>query len=205
MNNHLPFTVSSEKMAGNYNIFYLPPEPFYTKEELLAINDTIQNSSITKPEPEEKGAKLANKKSKVSLILWLEIKKHLEKFKEFIHIANDESFHYDIFDISDFHYLNINEYDEKNNSYDWHVDCNNYGSKEDIKLTCLLNISTEPYGGGRLHLSGLDEEGQELIFKDFNMPGYAIIFTANRMHKVEPITSGKRKTLSYWESGPAWK
>ena len=33
----------------------------------------------------------------------------------------------------------------------------------------------------------------------------AIIFTANRMHKVEPITSGKRKTLSYWVRGPAWK
>ena len=119
--------------------------------------------------------------------------------------ANDEFFHYDIIDISNFHYLHINEYDEENNSYDWHVDCNTYGSEEDLKLTCLLNISTEPYDEGRLYLSGLDEEGQELIFKDFNMPGYAIIFTANRMHKVEPITSGKRKTLSYWVRGPAWR
>ena len=204
MNNHLPFTVSSEKMAGNYNIFYLPPEPFYTKEELLAINDTIQNSSITKPEPEEKGAKLANKKSKVSLILWLEIKKHLEKFKEFIHIANDESFHYDIFDISDFHYLNINEYDEKNNSYDWHIDCNNFGDEEDLKLTCLLNISTEPYDGGKFHLHGAGIEDQERIFKDFK-PGHALIFTAYRFHKVEPVTNGKRKTLSYWVRGPAWR
>ena len=61
MNNHLPFTISSENMAGNYSIFYISQEPLYTKEELLAINDTIQNSSLTKPEPEEKGAKLANK------------------------------------------------------------------------------------------------------------------------------------------------
>ena len=205
MNNHLPFTVSGEKMAGSYNIFYISQEPLYTKEELLAINDTIQNSNTKQSEPEEKGAKFANKKSKVSLILWLEIKKHLEKLEDFIYDANDEIFHYDIFDISDFHYLNINEYDEENNSYDWHVDCNTYGSEEDLKLTCLLNISTEPYDGGRLHLSGLDEEGQELIFKDFNMPGHAIIFTANRMHKVEPITSGKRKTLSYWVRGPAWR
>ena len=46
MNNHLPFTVSGEKMAGSYNIFYISQEPLYTKEELLAINDTIQNLSL---------------------------------------------------------------------------------------------------------------------------------------------------------------
>ena len=204
MNNHLPFTVSSEKMAGNFNIFYLPPEPLYTKEELLVINDIIQNNTII-PEPEKFGAKNSNKKSKVSLILWLQIKKYLKKFEDSIYNANDEFFHYNIFDISDFHYVNINEYDEKNNSYDWHIDCNPYGSEEDLKLTCLLNISTEPYDGGRLHLSGLDEKGQERIFKDFNMPGYALIFTSYREHKVEPITSGKRKTLSYWVRGPAWR
>ena len=180
-------------------------EPLYTKEELLAINDTIQNSNMKQIEPEGKGAIAANKQSKVSLILWLEIKKHLKKFEEKIYDINGECFHYDMFEISDFHYININEYDEKNNSYDWHVDCNTYGSEEDLKLTCILNISTEPYDGGRLHLNGLDEEGQELIFKDFNMPGYLIIFTSYRMHKVEPITSGKRKTLSYWTRGPAWK
>ena len=191
-------------MAGNYNIFYLPPEPFYTKEELLEINDTIQNSSISKPEPEEKGAKLANKKSKVSLILWLEIKKHLEKLEEFIHIANNETFHYDIFDISDYHYFNINEYDEKNNSYDWHIDCNNFGDEEELKLTCLLNISTEPYDGGRFHLHGAAEEDKERLFKEF-MPGHALLFTSYRFHKVEPVTNGKRKTLSYWVRGPAWR
>ena len=204
MNNHLPFTISREKMAGSFNIFYMSQEPLYTKKELLAINDTIQNSNTTKPEPEKYGAVQADKKSKVSLVLWLEIKKHLEKLEDFIYDANDEFFHYDIFDISNFHYLNINEYDEENNSYDWHVDCNNYGSEEDLKLTCLLNISTEPYDEGRLHLHGTSVEDQERIFKDFT-PGHVLLFTAYRMHKVEPITSGKRKTLSYWVRGPAWR
>ena len=192
-------------MAGNYNIFFISEVPLYTREELLVINDTIQNSNMKQSEPKKFGADGANKKSKVSVVPWIELKSRLKKFEKFIFDANNDFFNYDIIPISDFHYVNINEYDEKNNSYDWHVDCNTYGSEEDLKLTCLLNISTEPYDEGRLHLSGLDEEGQELIFKDFNMPGYAIIFTANRMHKVEPITSGKRKTLSYWVRGPAWK
>ena len=192
-------------MAGNYNIFYISQEPLYTKEELLSINKTIQNANTKQPEPEKFGAAGANKKSKVSVVQWLEIKKHLKKFEDFIYDANDEFFHYDILDISDFHYININEYDKKYNSYDWHIDSNVYGSKEDLKLTCLLNISTESYSGGKLHLSGLDGKGQELIFKDFNMPGYALLFTAYRMHKVEPITNGKRKTLSYRAKGPAWR
>ena len=88
-------------MAGNYHLFYLPPEPLYTKEELLVINDTIQNNTII-PEPEKFGAKNSNKKSKVSLILWLQIKKYLKKFEDSIYNANDEFFHYNIFDISDF-------------------------------------------------------------------------------------------------------
>ena len=192
-------------MAGNFNLFFISQEPLYTREELLAINDTIQNSNTTTTEPENLGASQSNKKSKVSLILWLEIKKHLKKLEEFIYDANDEFFHYDIFDISDFNYININEYDEKNNSYDWHVDCNTYCSEEDLKLTCLLNISTEPYDGGRLYLSGLVEKEQERIFKDFNIPGHALLFTSYRQHKVEPVTNGKRKTLSYWVRGPAWK
>ena len=192
-------------MAGNFNVFYLSPEPLYTKEELLAINDTIQNSNTIINEPKNLGAVQSKKKSKVSIIQWIELKKQLKKFEDFIYDANDEAFHYDIFDISDFHYVNINEYYEKNNSYDWHVDSNNYGAKEDLKLTCLLNISTESYDGGRLHLFGLNEMSQERIFKEFNIPGHALIFTSYRQHKVEPVTNGKRKTLSYWVKGPAWK
>ena len=62
----------------------MSPEPLYTKEELLAINDTIQNSNTIIPEPEELRAEDGNKKSKVSVIQWLEIKKHLKKFEDFI-------------------------------------------------------------------------------------------------------------------------
>ena len=79
-------------MAGSFNIFYMSQEPLYTKEELLAINDTIQNSNTTKPEPEKYGAVQADKKSKVSLVLWLEIKKYLEKLEDFIYDANDNFF-----------------------------------------------------------------------------------------------------------------
>ena len=192
-------------MAGNYNIFFISEVPLYTREELLVINDTIQNSNMKQSEPKKFGADGANKKSKVSVVPWIELKSRLKKFEKFIFDANNDFFNYDIIPISDFHYININEYDKKYNSYDWHIDSNVYGSMEDLKLTCLLNISTESYSGGKLHLSGVEEKGRDLIFNNFNEPGYALIFTAYRMHKVESITKGKRKTLSYWAKGPAWR
>ena len=49
-------------MAGNYNAFYITQEPLYTKEELLAINDAIQNSNTKQSEPAKFGAAEANKK-----------------------------------------------------------------------------------------------------------------------------------------------
>ena len=192
-------------MAGNYNIFFISEVPLYTREELLVINDTIQNSNMKQSEPKKFGADGANKKSKVSVVPWIELKSCLKKFEKFIFDANNDFFNYDIIPISDFHYININEYDKKYNSYDWHIDSNVYGSMEDLKLTCLLNISTETYSGGKLHLSGAEDKGEDIIFKNFNKPGYALIFTAYRMHKVESITKGKRKTLSYWAKGPAWR
>jgi len=193
-------------MAGNYDIVYVSQGPLYTKEELLLLNETLRNANTKQFEPGY--AKAANKKVKVYIVQWLEVKKHLKKFEDFIYSANDKFFQYDIFDISDFNSINVNEYNTKYNSYDWHIDCSSYGSKEDIKLTCLLNISTESYSGGKLHLDGMsdiDEKGQEIIFKDFNIPGYVLLFTSYRRHKVEPVTNGERRTLSYWATGPAWR
>ena len=83
-------------MAGNYSIFYISQEPLYTKEELLAINDTIQNSNMKQSEPEKFGADGANKKSKVSCVPWIELKSCLKKFEKFIFDANNDFFNYDI-------------------------------------------------------------------------------------------------------------
>mgnify|MGYP001452598214 CR=1 FL=1 len=43
------------------------------------------------------------------------------------------------------------------------------------------------------------------IIVDKFKPGYCLIFTSNHFHKVDPVTSGVRKTLSYWAKGPLWR
>ena len=71
----------------------------------------------------------------------------------------------------------------------------------DIKLTALLNLSEENYEGGELLLF----RGWEIICKEFNEPGTAIIFPSFTNHKVTKITKGSRNTLALWMSGPKFR
>ena len=69
---------------------------------------------------------------------------------------------------------------------------------QDIKLTCLLNLSEETYEGGEFCAVGSDEK---IKFDS----GMGLIITSLIAHKVTPITKGERITLTYWAMGPSWK
>ena len=104
-------------------------------------------------------------------------------------IANRDSFGYDIY--WDFHIevLNYNVYGI-NDEYDWHIDARTE-TRTDIKLTCLLNLSEEPYEGGEFHMVS---SGKKFEFT----PGMGIILTSLLSHKVTPITKGNRNSLVGW-------
>ena len=129
----------------------------------------------------------------------------MRKFERFIFDSNKLIFKYDIVPFHDSHYLNLNYYDSTNDSYDWHIDGTGYGSTYDLKLTCLLNLSTEKYKGGDLVLFNVEDKASKIIKENFSQPGYALIFTSTHFHKVKPITKGVRRTLSYWAKGPLWR
>ena len=82
--------------------------------------------------------------------------------------------------------------------YGWHIDINYTSTPIDSKLTCLLNLSEEPYEGGEFKLTGIDEK---IKFTS----GTGIILNSLIAHKVTPVTKGERITLTYWAHGPAWK
>lgn len=190
--------------AGKYNIFYISNQPLYTEQEINELNEHIDNCKI-RQEREDAAAIGANKKSQVSVITWLEIKEQLKKLETLLFDVNLKYFKYDLVPIDDTHFVNINDYDSDNSSYDWHIDCNQYPSKYDMKITCLLNLSSEKYEGGELLLSGIIGKEKELIDTQFGKPGFALLFTSYRQHKVTPVIKGSRRTLSYWSRGPAWR
>ena len=83
--------------------------------------------------------------------------------------------------------------------YGWHIDASDKrGTVNDSKLTCLLNLSEEPYEGCKFYVINSVEE------QKFTS-GMGIVFTSLIAHKVTPITKGERITLTYWASGPSWR
>ena len=110
-------------------------------------------------------------------------------------ILNKEVFGYDVY--WDFHLdtLTYNVYGIKG-EYDWHIDAERKSC--DMKLTCLLNLSEEPYEGGEFYTIDNQEEHKFTS-------GMGLVTTSLIAHKVTPVTKGERITLTYWATGPAWR
>lgn len=96
--------------------------------------------------------------------------------------------------------MNLNIYN-KNQEYPYHRDKNSPGETSDVKLTAILNVSQETYTGGDFSLF----LGDEKVIPEINETGTLLIFPSYLYHKVSPVTSGQRLTLSAWLEGPNWK
>ncbi len=86
--------------------------------------------------------------------------------------------------------------------YDWHhdVDWNN-SDNLDRKLSVTIQLSdADEYEGGTFEFK--EVENPSLQFKD---KGTILIFPSYLVHRVLPVTSGVRKTLVAWVSGPRWQ
>jgi PKHD-type hydroxylase len=135
------------------------------------------------------------------LINFEKIKKIIPNIQETIHYLNREYFGYDIYNLSSHENVNHNIYSSKQNgSYDWHTDASKK-SKIDIKLTALINLSEEKFEGGNfLIFNGTPYEVLEL-----RNPGTIVVFKSYLNHKVEPVTLGIRKSLTFFIQGPNFK
>lgn len=144
------------------------------------------------------------KTADVGAVLWNTAKNYLRNIEELIHFTNNMMFGFDLYRLTDLDSVNYNQYSsERSGEYDWHCDRNLTSAEKmfDLKLTAILNLSSEPYEGGKFelflngpkHIQGLDSPGSILIFPSF-IP-----------HRVTPVTAGTRKTVSLWIPGPAFR
>ena len=110
---------------------------------------------------------------------------------------NKNIFGYDIY--WDFHLgtFNYNVYGVED-EYGWHIDGSPTKVAYDLKLTCLLNLSEEPYEGGEFYTINSNEKHKFIS-------GMGLICNSLIAHKVTPVTKGKRRTLTSWADGPSWR
>ena len=115
---------------------------------------------------------------------------------------NKEVFGYSLFPINDGDFLNVNIYDSLNQGeYDWHLDCVR-DHVTDIKLTGILNISDETYEGGEFIIFS---DGAFRTVPEILEPGTSILLNHSILHKVNPIITGCRKTLTIFIEGPPFR
>jgi PKHD-type hydroxylase len=141
------------------------------------------------------------KTATTQLAFWGHAREYLGRFEETIHHANHKYFGLDLYKMTGFECVNYNKYSETDSGeYGWHSDGHNE-EIFDLKLTAIINISTEPYEGGKLELF----LGGAQHVERFDAPGSCIIFPSFTQHRVTPVTKGTRKTLSLWMRGPLFR
>ena len=173
----------------------IPFDDFTTIEQVKEINKEIKKNIFEKDEL----SSVARNVSKTGDFFHIPCPPLMELLRPWLYqcqYTNREIFGYDIY--WDFHLdaFNYNVYGT-GGEYGWHIDANDKDAY-DLKLTCLLNLSEEPYEGGEFYTTTSNEK------HEFTS-GMGLIFNSLIAHKITPVTQGERITLTYWGKGPAWK
>ena len=160
------------------------------------------NLNYDKVEPDGLGATTEEGVSKKNLnckqISWCKIKDKLNFILDRAYSINNNHFGFSLYPKNDHDIFNLNTYNENvKASYDWHVD-ESRDLMQDIKLTVLINLSTQSYKGGKFSMFHTNE----FSIPDYDKPGSMIMFKSYMNHKVSPVTSGERISLAGFLKGP---
>lgn len=176
--------------------WYVIPN-FYSIEEIIEINKLISKNI----NDEYNDRPSLGKKADVKIAMFNdELKEALARTINLTNQLNEEYFGYNLYNRVPYT-INVNTY-EKNSQYEFHIDHSLPEMANDIKLTVILNTSTEPFTGGEFDFF---VNGVSAYIREMDKPGTLLIFPSLIPHRVSPIKTGTRKTLSIWFDGPKWK
>jgi len=167
-----------------------------SKDNINLLCKHIEENYVME-ESEEMKSRTATKKANVKIIGYKDVEKYIaDSVLEALSI-NRYSCGYDLYNLEKDHSVNYTTYDSNNQGeYGWHSDSSR-NAFFDIKLTLIINISQEDYQGGEFKLF----DGGEVEINNFR-PGDLLLIKSHINHKVNPVISGKRKTLVMFLIGP---
>ena len=180
-------------MRELYQIF---PSAF-SDNQINKILEIVSNQSLL--DASTFSSKIPSDKIRKSKICWLSEDwiKHL--LWEYILKINCNAFKIEVENNAEVQFTQY-RFDE-NGHYDWHHDVNWNGQADiDRKISMTVQLSNEnEYDGGDFEFEELETNA------NFKLKGTIIIFPSYLRHRVTPITSGVRKSLVAWFSGPQWR
>ena len=135
--------------------------------------------------------------STVKNIQYGKIKHLISDLVDDVYFSANFHFGYPTFNPYNKEFLLFNTYTSDNKDYyEWHHD-ESRSATFDVKLTLLVNLSTDSYEGGEFQL-----ENEWTDYSVLSKPGNALMFKSHIKHRVLPITSGTRKSLTMFIYGP---
>jgi len=188
----------------NNTIDYYYFNNYLSKSEIVNLNKFIESNYYRK-EPVKLAAKDANGKSiKNSDVFQIEYHKIKDKLNKIIPDAYGvglREFGYDLTHPNDLDHFHLNVYSSKNQGeYKTHYDASD-SNMYDIKLTLLVNVSLKKYEGGDFEYLN----SRFFRVKELENPGSVLIFKSHFHHRVLPVTSGERRTLTHFMLGPRFR
>ena len=112
------------------------------------------------------------------------------------------------FDLNGYNYFQYTEYEaSQKGKYDWHMDTILGGNKNlldtrKLSVTMCVNEPGDEYEGGEFQINSSKEKDSETIP---TKKGRMILFPSFMIHRVAPVTKGKRKSIVVWVTGPKFK
>ena len=198
--------ISTYQAPFNHKHFTWPE--IVSREEAKKLCDFIENN-FSGYEDSKYGSgnqlgEYGKQISTVKLIEYIKVKPFLSNLLDHaVNIANLD-FGYIVFAPYGAQNLLYNTYQSKDKDhYGWHID-ESRQPNYDIKLTLLINLSTESYKGGEFQTFEGSKEGQT-SHPIYDEPGSAIMFKSYMPHRVLPVTSGTRKSLTMFIFGPKFQ
>jgi PKHD-type hydroxylase len=190
----------AEELGGTF-VTTLPP--CFTEEQIEQLKSVVDAGS-------QQGA-LAGSLHGVKLedvrrseIRWLDYKEYKWVYDIAWAVAKkvNEKYRFEIKPIREMIQLSI--YDESvQGFYSWHTDATIYNMSRKISMSIPLSSPAE-YVGGELQFmaSGIGVGG--VPGSVLQPKGGVIAFPSFEMHRVTPVTKGRRYSLVIWVNGPAW-
>ena len=176
---------------------------FFSTEEIIKINEKINTLPFfqeNKNAPAYSDTGESKKSCYVKVIKWDEISSMFDVAKQEAFKVARKEFKYDVWDFNYSTMVNFNTY-SPGGQYDWHRDISPQSLKYDFKMTFIINLSDEKFEGGEFNLNFGDPQ----VIEELDKPGSMILFPSYTLHKVNPIITGCRKTLTIFIEGPPFR
>lgn len=180
-----------------YDYYYY--ENVYSQEQLKELHKIFKENNNSNNDTPAKGV---IKTSNLTFTDWGFLRNYMYSIDQHVLRHNQEYIGYNIWPQYDGNDIILNEYNsEQSGEYGWHKDHSNKYIC-DIKLTVLINASLEEYEGGKFYL--FTGNGERHV-PELDTPGNMIIFKSDQVHKVTPVTKGKRHSITLFYNGPRWQ